>query len=170
MSLIIGESQTRIVAETEHAGYGEDVLIRIQRERNEWAGLVGFAALGAAVGLIGSVVLGGVLGRFDAERMKTAVKRVRRPASGSAPEGSHALQRAVSGALGENPKTRGFDIGVRAIGGDIVELTGTVPDALARDLAGSVARGVAGADVVVNRLLVEGEDVPKQRGAPPKAG
>ena len=45
-----------------------------------------------------------------------------------------------------------------ALGDGLVELTGTVPSDLDRQLVAEVARSVAGAEVVVNRILVEGTD------------
>jgi osmotically-inducible protein OsmY len=44
---------------------------------------------------------------------------------------------------------------VHALGDGIVELTGTAPDVITRQLAGDIARDVPGAVVVVNRILVE---------------
>jgi osmotically-inducible protein OsmY len=41
----------------------------------------------------------------------------------------------------------------------LVELTGTVPAAELRRHAAEIAQAAAGEEVVVNRLLVEGEDV-----------
>src|SRR3970282_984370 len=60
-------------------------------------------------------------------------------------------------ALRGDPVSRQLPVTVRAPGTGLVELTGRVPTAVARRAAADIARGVPGAEAVVNRLLVEGE-------------
>jgi hypothetical protein len=152
-----------IVAEAGYRCHREDTLIRIKNDDNDWLGLAAFAAAGIGLGVIAGVVLGEFLGRVDGDRLRATVRRLRRPVLRVQPEDIEAVRREVQGALDENPKTRGLDVSVRALGEGIVELTGAAPDPEARDLAGSVARGVSGTYVVVNRMLVE-DGVPSVAG------
>ena len=113
--------------------------------------------------MIAGVVLGEFLGRVDADRVRATVRRLRRPVLKAPPEDTEAVRRDVQGALDESPKTRAFSVGVRALGEGIVELTGVAPDPDARDLASTIARGVSGTFVVVNRMLVD-DSVPSTAG------
>ncbi len=71
-----------------------------------------------------------------------------------------ALASAVHDALRLDDLTRELIVGVHCPGAGLVELTGIAPDAVTRQAAGDVARGVAGAEIVVNRILVNGSDLP----------
>jgi osmotically-inducible protein OsmY len=95
--------------------------------------------------------------------MKRAVRRFR-PGEDEASEDEETdrTEHDLLDALKNNPVTRQLDLSVSALGGGLVELTGTVPDETTRELAADVARGVLGADVVVNRILVEGTDTDGQ--------
>lgn len=157
-----------IVAEAGYRCHGEDTLIHIKNDDRDWLGLAASAAAGLGLGVIAGVVLGEFLGRVDADRVRATVRRLRRPVLKAGPEDTEAVRREVQGALDENPKTRSLSVGVRALGEGVVELSGVAPDPDARDLAGSVARGVSGKFVVVNRMLVE--DVPQQPSTPSKVG
>jgi hypothetical protein len=132
-----------------------EVLIHIKNDDNDWVGLVSAAVAGVSLGIIAGVFLGDFLGRVDADRVRATVRRLRKPVLKAQPEDTEAVRREVQGALDENPKTRALDVGVRALGEGIVELTGVAPDPEARNLAGAIARGVSGTFVVVNRMLVE---------------
>lgn len=134
--------------------------IRPQREADSWLGIAVAAAAGLGAGLLAGLVLSELLGNVSADRVRRAVQRLRSPEAEDE-EDRAALERAVEEMLGRNPTTRQLNVGVRALGHGIVELTGTAPDTLARRLAGDVARGVPGADVVVNRILVEGVELPR---------
>jgi osmotically-inducible protein OsmY len=118
--------------------------------------------------VLAGIIAGELMGDVPSARVRSAVRRLRRTSRGRAGAAAErALERAVRDALEENHSTRGLTVGVRALGDGIVELTGSVGDAEARPLASTVARGVAGVDVVVNRLLVDGDD--EQRVAPSSA-
>jgi osmotically-inducible protein OsmY len=135
-------------------------LVRIEQEQ-EHRGVTGIA-LSAALGL-GIGVLGGIIGRelltgFNTEPVKSAVRRLRPEADIEDEQDPLAVQQSVEQALADDPGAQALRVRVEALGDGIVELTGTVPDALSRQLAGDVARGVSGADVVVNRVLVEGSN------------
>lgn len=101
-----------------------------------------------------------LLGDVNPDRVRRVVRRLRRSEAGHVEHDPRVLERAVVAALGENPQTRDLTITARALGDGVVELTGTAPDPEARLLAGKVSRGAPGADVIVNRILVEGEDIP----------
>ena len=143
-------------------------LVSMEREDSDWLGSTLFAIAGLGIGFVAGMAFGEFFSEVDPGRVTGAVKRLkRRPAEATVPPAE--IERAVNGALGENPQTRHLDVHARALGEGIVELTGTVPDADARSHAATVARGVAGTYVVVNRVLVEGDDVPRPEAASSKA-
>jgi osmotically-inducible protein OsmY len=117
--------------------------------------------------VLAGIVLGELLGDVSSDRLRRAVGRLRRPESAEAPQDANAVELAVRAALAEHPTTKGLPIDVRALGDGVVELSGTAPSAGARQDAWKVARGIPGADAVVNRILVEGDDVPPRPPAPP---
>lgn len=119
------------------------------------------AAAGFAAGLFLGMLTGEWVGTLHAGRVRRLVRRLRRrpPAPPLEPR---ELETAVRAALRDNPATRRLPVGVQSPGPGLVELTGQSPTAVLRKTAGEVARSVEGADVVVNRILVEGEDVPPQ--------
>jgi hypothetical protein len=117
-------------------------------------------AAGLGIGLLAGIVAGEFLGDVNPDRVKRVVGRLRRSGADHVEPDPRDLERAVAAALGENPQTRNLTITPRALGDGVVELTGTAPDSEARHLAGKVSRGARGADVIVNRILVEGDDIP----------
>lgn len=139
------------------------------RDERDWLGLAVATAAGLGLGVIAGMVAGELFGDLDSDRLRGAVRKLRRTPKSPREESSSALQLAVSAALGENPTTRGLQVQVRALGDGIIELTGTVSDPEARPLAGTVARGVAGVDVVVNRILVPDDARDSDRVARPQA-
>lgn len=146
-----------------------DKRIYLRRERDSWAGVALSAAAGLGAGLLAGLLVSEVFGNVDSERLRRAVARLRaRPAADA--DDPAAVEAAVQEALRANPSTRRLSVAARALGDGIVELTGAAPDATARRLAGDVARGVAGADIVVNRILVEGSDIPRREPTPKNAG
>lgn len=141
------------------------------REREtEWAGVAIAGALGLGAGLVAGMLVSELLGNVDSERVRRSVGRLRRGARDESEPDPAELERAVDDALRRNPTTRPLAIRVRAVGEGVVELTGTAPDATARSLAGDLARGVDGTRVVVNRVLVEGTDVPRRQRNPESVG
>jgi osmotically-inducible protein OsmY len=119
-------------------------------------------AAGFGAGLLGGIVLGEWLGAVHPERVRRILKG---PASGE-PIDPSQVEREILRALKNASSTRRLALSVRALDGGVVELTGTVPDERTRRVAGDAAAAVAGADVVVNRILVEGRDVPPGHVAP----
>ena len=107
---------------------------------------------------------------MDSERFRRAVGRVRDTSPKPEAIEPHLLEQAVEQALHQNPTTGSLSIRARALGEGIVELMGTAPDQQARSLAGDLARGVDGARVVVNRVLIAGADVPRESHNPQSAG
>lgn len=149
----------------------EAALARIyRRDTDDWAGIALASALGLGAGLVAGLVVGELLGTVDGDRMRRAFGRLRRREPDEPRRDPLDVQRDVKATLGRNPTTRGLDLGVRALGEGIVEVTGAAPDDTARTLAGDLARGVEGADVVVNRILVEGTDVPRRERSPSSTG
>ena len=124
-------------------------------------GVVGIAVAAAAafgLGLLAGVVAGEWLGGVNAARVRGAVRRLRP----ELPPGDRAaLEGTVRRALRAEPATRYLKVRVRAAGERLIELTGSVSDAAARERAGATAREAAPGCTVINRLLVEGEDVPR---------
>lgn len=139
---------------------------RIKRERDDWLGVAFSATLGLGAGLLAGMVVGELFGNVSPERFKRAVGRLR---SGDAADlDPHTIERAVQEALRGSSTTRELAIRVHALGQGLVELTGTAPDAAARRSAGDTARTIPGAEVVVNRILVEGDEIPVRKSVPPE--
>lgn len=132
-------------------------------------GVVGIALIAAAgfgIGLVAGAVVGEMLGDMRGDRLRGIVSRLgRRPAA--PPPDPATIQRAVRAALRGHPRTRGLDLRVHSVGAGLVELSGNAPDAVARRVAGELARAVPGAEVVVNRILVDGSDLPHSVPATP---
>ena len=123
-------------------------------------------ALGFAAGLVFGLVSGELLGNVDSDRVRRAVSRWRPGDDDEASdEDLDKVEHDLLATLKGNPVTRGLALEVRALGGGLVELIGTVPNESSRELAGELARGVLGADLVVNRVLVEGTDTNEAVGS-----
>jgi osmotically-inducible protein OsmY len=135
-------------------------LVRIEQEeeRRGVTGIALSAALGLGLGVLGGIIVRELLTGVSTEPVKSAVRRLRHEVDIEDDQDPAVVERSVEEALENDPGTQGLNVRVEALGDGIVELTGTVPDALSRQLAGDVARGVTGAQVVVNRVLVEGSD------------
>jgi hypothetical protein len=115
------------------------------------------AVTGFALGFVAGAVLGGSVGEVHPDRVKRVLGRL----SGSARQPSPAeLERDVRNALRADEATRDLDLEVGSPGEGLIELTGVVSDALSRRAAGDVARAVLGVDVVVNRIVLQGSDLP----------
>lgn len=147
----------------------EGTLVRIERHDDDWAGIALAGAVGLGAGLLAGLVAGELLGTVDADRLRRIVRRLRRPAANESGRDPLDVQEEIETVLERNPTTRRLGLAVRALGEGIVELTGTAPDVTVRTLAADLARGVSGAAVVVNRILVEGTDVPVSESSPPGA-
>jgi hypothetical protein len=125
------------------------------------------AVAGFALGFLGGAVLGGSVGNVHAGRVKGALGRLRRGSKAIPPdEMVHAVREALHG----DEATRDLDLEVLAAGEGLVELTGVVADAMARRAAGDIARAVPGVDVVVNRILLQGGDLPPPPVTPASGG
>jgi osmotically-inducible protein OsmY len=114
------------------------------------------------VGLLAGIVAGEFLGDINAERFKRGLRRmsgVDALAQAKAMDPTQ-LQRSVVSALKRNSGTRMLSVAAHALGNGILELTGTAPDERSRELASEIARAVRGVITVVNRVLVQGVDVP----------
>jgi uncharacterized protein YejL (UPF0352 family) len=126
-------------------------------------GLAVISAVGFGAGLLFGLVMGGWLGDVHPDRVKRAVGRLRSDDSEEAEdEELDRIEQELLQVLEQHPATRHLDLAVRALGGGLVELTGTAPDEPTRDMVADLARGVGGADVIVNRVLVEGTDTNEQ--------
>ncbi len=137
----------------------DPLIVRTNREESP-VGAAITAAFGFACGLVVGMVAGEMLGDVRSDRVRRAVGRLR--GHKEPPVDPELIREAVQEALREHDVTRRFDITVHAPGAGLIELTGLAPDAVARQAAGDVARAVPGADVVVNRILVNGSDLPPQ--------
>lgn len=133
--------------------------MRDDRSHDGFMGTALAAAVGLTAGLLAGLVVGEWLGDVTRERLRSAVRGL---GGETPPVDPAALERLVLRALRGDPRTRHLPIQVRVVDAGLVELTGRVPTEEARERAGEAARAVAGADAVVNRLLVEGTDVPRE--------
>jgi hypothetical protein len=136
----------------------------VRDDREDGAlGLTLAAVAGFTLGFVTGAVLGGTVGDVHADRVKRAWGRLsgadRRPTNDQ-------LEQAVREALRTDEATRDLDLEVHAAGEGLIEITGAVSDALARRAAGDVARAVPGVDVVVNRILLIGGDLPPTPATP----
>jgi hypothetical protein len=121
------------------------------------AGIALAAAAGFGVGLLAGLVAGEWLGDVDAARVKRAVHRLRPPAG---PADTAGIERTVRNALDAEAGTRYLKARPHVLGQKLLELVGRVPNPAARERAAAVARAAAPGFTVINRLLVEGQDIP----------
>jgi hypothetical protein len=129
-----------------------------RQDRDDGAVALTLTALaGFTLGFVAGTLLGGSVGDVHADRVKRALNRL--SGAGRRP-GPEQLERDVREALKSDEATRDLDLEVSAPGEGLIELTGLVSDALSRRAAGDVARAVLGVDVVVNRILLQGSDLP----------
>jgi hypothetical protein len=141
-------------------------FVDADREDHDVLGVVVSAVAGVALGLLAGLATSQFFSEVSPRHVSGAVKRIGRRSSSRDAKPSDTLERAVNGALDENPKTRQLNVRAHALSDGIVELVGTAPDRDARAVAGIVARGALDDAVIVNRILVEGEDVPRRPSAP----
>lgn len=116
------------------------------------------AAAGFGLGLLAGLVAGEWLGDVDAERVRRAVKQLGPPPG---PPDAPGLERTVRNALEAEAGTRYLKVRPRLLGEKLLELVGRVPSPAARERAGAVAQAAVPGFTVINRLLVEGQDVPR---------
>ena len=116
------------------------------------------AAAGFGLGLIAGLAAGEWLGDVDADRVRRAVRGSR---SHGGPPDAPRLERTVRNALEAEAGTRYLKVRPRLLGEQLLELVGQVPTATARERAGSVAQAAVPGFTVINRLLVEGQDLPR---------
>lgn len=114
------------------------------------------------MGLLAGIVAGELLGDINAERFKRGLRRM-----GGGDKVAQAkeidptqLERTVVSALKRNNGTRLLTVAAHALGNGILELVGTAPDERSREQATEIARTVRGVLTVVNRVLVQGVDLP----------
>ena len=143
--------------------------LRAEREDSDWLGIAASAIAGIGLGVVSGLAFSQWFSEVSPGTVTGAVRRLGRKSGDGTPEQPELIERAVNGALSENPKTRQLDVRARGLGEGIVELTGSAPDRDARALAATIARGVAGVSVVVNRILVDTDELPRPKVSP-KAG
>lgn len=139
----------------------------MRREEHEGGARLGIAvsaALGLGVGVVVGLVAGELMGNVNPDRVRHAMRRVRRR-TGEQAENPGAVEREILSILRSNAATRGLPLTVRSMAPGLVELTGTAPDEATREVAGRLARGVPGARTLVNRILVDGRDTQGDTGA-----
>ena len=122
------------------------------------------AATGLLAGLAAGMLISSLAGNVDRDRVRRAVQRWR--GGDRAARNQDELAREVRDLLRSSPETRAAKIGVHAVGAGLLELTGSAPDAEMRRTAGEMAQAYPGVDVVVNRILVPGTDLPPRPRAP----
>jgi hypothetical protein len=138
--------------------------LQLRRKRESPLGVALATVAGFGTGLLAGVILGGWLGAVHPERVKRILGGKREPDSIDPTQ----LEREVLRALRTTSPTRRLNLSARALDGGLVELTGIAPDERTRQAAGEAAARIAGTDLVVNRILVQGRDVPPGHTAPPK--
>jgi hypothetical protein len=145
-------------------------LAHIREEGEGVTGIALSATLGLGIGLVAGMLLRGFLSDLDPEPVRNAVRGLRKSDS-ARPADPEEIEHAVISALHDDPDTAPLPISAESLGDGIVELTGTAPDPLSRQIAADIARGVPGADIVVNRILVEASDGPSAVSpSPPETG
>lgn len=147
----------------------EETLVRIHSSDDHWVGIVLSAAAGLGAGVVAGLIVGEWLGDVHGDRVRRALRRLRAPAPLPAAD-PETVELAVRAALQDHRATRDLELDVRALGDGLVELTGRAPDQAARRLAGEIAEQVEGADVIVNRILVDESGAPERRANPSNAG
>jgi hypothetical protein len=110
------------------------------------------------VGLLAGLVAGEWLGDVDADRVKRVVGRL---STGTTPADAAATERMVRNALEADAGTRYLKARPHVLGQALLELVGRVPGPAARERAAAVAQAAAPGFTIINRLLVEGQDIPK---------
>ncbi|MFQ5703489.1 MAG: BON domain-containing protein [Gemmatimonadales bacterium] len=133
-------------------------MVRVKQEDYGVAGIALSAVVGIGVGVIGGLFLWEWLGDRGTEPIRNVVRRLRPTAADEPDEDLDGLERATKRVFEESSALAEFDLDAEALGDGIVDITGIVPDEPLRELAGELAGQVPGADVVVNRVLVEGHD------------
>ncbi len=131
-------------------------MVQIDSEDRNITGIALSAALGFGLGLVGGLLLREFVG-LDTEPVKKAVRRLSGP-YGEPKEDHSAVEDAVIQAWEDDPDLRPLALAVEALGDGIVEITGTATSPMTRQLASDVARSVQGADVVLNRIHIEGTE------------
>jgi len=117
------------------------------------------ATAGFLIGLAAGIAMGGFAGDLHRDRFRHVVRRFRGQTTD--PDRDPAeLAREVRAELKSAQETRAAKVDVHAVGPGLLELTGTAPDANTRLAAGELARFHPGVEVVVNRILVPGSDLP----------
>jgi hypothetical protein len=129
-------------------------LVQIDGEDRNITGIALSAALGFGLGLVGGLLLREFVG-LDTEHVKKAVRKLG-GSQGEPEEDLSAVEDAVIGAWDNDPDLRPLPLAVEALGDGIIEITGTASSQMTRQLASDVARSVQGADVVLNRIHIEG--------------
>jgi hypothetical protein len=131
----------------------------IDFKRKQQDGALGISlatAIGFGTGVVAGLVLGEWLGDVHPDR----VRRIFGPRVQAEPVSPEQVEREVLRVFRSLSATRRLGLTARALDGGIIELTGIAPDERTRQVAGDAAARVAGADIIVNRILVQGRDVP----------
>lgn len=129
-------------------------MVHIDGEDRNITGIALSAALGFGLGVVGGMLLREFVG-LDTEPVKKAVRRLSGPHA-EPKDDLGAIEDAVIEAWENDPDLRPLALSVEALGDGIVEITGIASSQMARQLASDVARSVQGADVVLNRIHIEG--------------
>ena len=117
------------------------------------------AAAGLLLGLAGGILLSGLAGDVHRDRVRRVVRSLRGQRRDPDRDPGD-LAREVRDEIRRTQETRAARVDVHAVGPGLLELTGTAPDAATRLAAGEVARAHPDVEVVVNRILVPGSDLP----------
>jgi hypothetical protein len=115
-----------------------------------------WTTLGVGTGLVAGFALSEWMGGVTRPRMQRVARRLGQAAHARLTPAASA--RAVDAALHAEPRLAEFSIEVVAVSRGTVELRGWVADRPARTLAARVARAVSGIDMIINSILVRGED------------
>ena len=130
-------------------------MVLIDGKNRDVTGIALSAALGFGLGVVGGLFLREFVGGVNTESVKKAVRRLNEP-EGESKKELGAIEDAVIQAWEDDPDVRPMPLAVEALGDGIIEITGTASSAMTRQLASDIARSVPGAEVVLNRIHIEG--------------
>ena len=136
--------------------------LRRQSDRESTLGIAIATAAGFGTGLLAGLIAGEWLGDVHPERVRRILGGKAEPRASDPAQ----LEREVLRVFKNTSATRRLNLSARALDGGLVEITGVAPDERTRQVAGEAAASVAGSDLVLNRILVQGRDIPPGHTAP----
>jgi uncharacterized membrane protein len=116
-----------------------------------------WGSLGIFTGLVAGIVVSEWIGDVNRPRIRRVAARLQQPAPVSSLTAA-ARARSAGAALQAHAALRDLGLQAVAVSQSTVELRGWVASRSTRALAARVARGVPGVEMIINNILVRGED------------